>query len=780
MGASRSIIAMLLLGAGSAAAATTFQEVVVSGESSEENVLFAADSILRPDESSPVVAEGNVRAFYNDQSLLADKVVYDPKTDIVTAEGNVVIYDAEGQIYFADAVELTGDLKDGVASNFGALLQNENRLVGSTLVRRSSGVNSIENGAYTPCEICREDGSKKNPTWQVRAVRVTQDTNENVIRFRHATIEAYGVPVLYTPYFQFPDPSVKRKSGFLAPSLGNSSRAGFDAEIPYYWAISDYQDATLSPRYTSKLGTIWKGEYRVNTHDGGAIVQAGFIEPKGVFKNPNTGLFLIEDDFDQTRLEAFRQQGDIDVGTRWHLFAAAQKSLPDNWVASVDIDYVSDKTYLRTYDIAPEDELRESIDIVQPTRLENELRFTQRTDNSYTNISTVLFQSLRGGDDNDFMGDALPRIRHERYYTVPKIGGDLTLEGTFLVLNRAEGLDSMRTIGAATYDKVYTSRTGHRLRAFAELRADAYRYTDANLGVQSCRNDQPEGTPDVVFTGQYEACRDLLPRDGLEEEYSTSRFLPTAGVEWSYPLAKFTSSASYIIEPRVQLVVSPEEDYTDDVFNEDSAFFEFDTTTLFDWTKSTGYDLWEDGQRLNVGLRASANYDSGLNLSGAIGQQYRASESAAFDEETGLGQTTSDIVGEIMAGWKKNLVTEHRFRISDEDGTIRRLESSLRGKAGPLSGGIKYVRTETQDLSQLGQRDEYATASAYYRFTDRIMAGGAWKEDLDAGETTTQQLLVQYSDDCIIYSLAWRYDRRGSSGLEDNRSLTLNIDLIGF
>ncbi|WP_158548457.1 LPS-assembly protein LptD [Parvularcula marina] len=779
MAASRGVIAFCLLGAGSAAAATVaVQDIVVTDREDKDSVLFTADTISRLDETSPVEAKGNVRAFFGEQSLMADQVTYNPVTDIVTATGNVVIYDADGQIYFAEAVELTGDLRDGIATNFGALIAEENRLVGSSVVRRSTGVNTIEDGAFTACKVCREDGSDKIPTWEVKAVRVTQDKNEQMIRFHHATIKAFGVPVFYTPYFEFPDPSVKRKSGFLAPSIGNSSRAGFEIELPYYWAISDYQDVTFSPRYTEELGTLWKGEYRINTHDGGLIVQAGIIDPEGVVRN-NSGQIVVVSEQSQSQLNSYMNNAYGDVGPRFHVFAKGYREFDGGWTARFDIDHVSDKTYLRTYDIEPEDELREAIDILQPDRLENVVSFTKLTDDTYTDISTIMFQSLRGADDNDFNAHALPRIRHERRYEMPVLGGDVTFGGNFLMLNREEGLDSMRAIAKATYDKVHTTKHGHRLRGFAELRGDAYRYRDSDLGVQACRNDGRTSNVNGMIVDNYDLCREFLPRDGTDDGYSVTRFLPTAGLEWSFPLAKFTGNASYIIEPRIQLVASPQEDFTDDIFNEDSAFFEFDAITLFDWNKSTGFDQWEDGQRMNMGIAASANYTNGLNISGAFGQQLRTEDSLQFDEDTGLGDTNSDYVGEINAGYGRVFSMTNRFRIDDEDGTLRRLETALRGRAGPFSTGVRYVRTEAfEEIND--QRDENLTVSAFYKITDRWTTGGIWREDLDEGRTTTQQWTIQYSDDCTIFSLDYRRDNRLADGLEDNESLTFNVDVIGF
>ncbi len=738
--------------------ANAMQELSVPSRAPTETVLFTADRVYRTDEASPIIAEGNVEAQFGEQQLLADVVTYDPDLDIVTARGNVSVFDGQGgQTFYADDVELTGDLADGVATNFKALLGERTRLTGSSVVRRSTGLNDLNNAAFTPCAVCTDKGNPKRPTWAVKAFRVTQDKNDQVIRFRNALVEVMGVPVLYTPYFQFPDPEVKRKSGFLTPRFGTSSRVGFEAELPYYWAISDYQDATFSPRVFTELGTLVKGEYRVRRHNSGAVIQAGFIDAGNL------------PDDEQAAIDA----GRFEVpNTRWHLFAGAFYDLPNEWRASVDLDMASDQTYLRTYDIQPDGELRETLDILQPDRLENQISFTQRKDNKFTDISALIFQTLRQNEDRGFMANALPRIRHERRFDVDGAGGELTFGGDFLHLNRNDGLDTTRLSASATYEKSYITGNGQRFRSFAQLRADSYHYNDANLGIQACNVDDPN----------FATCRLALPRDAVDEDgnFTTARLLPTAGVEWSYPLAKFTQNATFVIEPRIQAVVSPTEDYRDDVYNEDSQFFLFDTATLFDWNKATGLDLWEDGQRLNIGLAGSAVFNNGLTIKGEIGQQFRADTSDSFIANSGLGDTASDVVGRLDIDFGRYLRMTNNFRIDNENGALRRGESTLNGRIGPVATALDYIRVAAPTIANEERVDEFLTARASVDITDRWTIGGNWREDLEAGETTQQSVFVAYRDDCTIFSLDYRFDNVAGEAFGANRSLTFNIDIYGF
>ena len=64
--------------------------------------------------------------------------------------------------------------------------------------------------------------------------------------------------VLYFPFFSHPDPTVKRKSGFLTPSYGYSKRNRFYIKIPYYYAPKNNLtwDMTLTSHQNGKTGHL--------------------------------------------------------------------------------------------------------------------------------------------------------------------------------------------------------------------------------------------------------------------------------------------------------------------------------------------------------------------------------------------------------------------------------------------------------------------------------------------------------------------------------------------
>lgn len=751
----------VLAGLAGACAATTLAYAQFAPGDEADRVLFEADSLTRESEESPIIAEGNVKAYYGDRFLTADRVVYDPQTDTVMAYGNTSITDMDGQTFFADQVELTGDLGDGVAENFSALLAGNSRMAADTLVKEGDTRNVLTKAVYTSCDVCTDDGDPKTPTWQIKSFRVVQDRENQVIRFQNAFMEVFGVPIAYTPYLQIPDPSVKRQSGLLAPTFGSSSRTGHFLQVPYYWAISDYQDFTLSPKIMENQGVLYQGEYRLNDYRSGLVLNGGIIDARESNEYFITG-----------------RPGLNTPTTRFHLFGEGYQDFADLWTASFDVDYVSDKRYLGIYDIRREDDLATDLVLPRPDRLDSDFSLSRRSDRSLFRASMLGYQSLRFSENNDYVAQGLPKISYNGIFDAPSmIGGRFELDADLLALDRADGLDSRRAVASAGWERQLTSQSGHRFRVFGELRADAYNYSNVSYGTERCN---PENLNDADFA----TCIAVTP-DADEDDITTSRFLPTVGAEWTYPLARQTSNATYIIEPRIQLIASPDTEYSDEIINEDSQFFELDTTSLFMVNKSAGYDIWEDGQRANIGLAAQAIYPKrDLTVKGSIGQQFRTQENniyEAYNLDTGIGETTSDIVAEVSVDWSRYLSWDNEFRYDHEDGKLRRAESRLTGALGPLSSRATYYRLESgASLPGEDSVQEFADATIAYEFWRDWTAEAEVNFDLARGERTRESYSITYSDECLLVELSYRYDPSRDIEIDFEESINFTILLTGF
>ncbi|MEM8986274.1 MAG: LPS assembly protein LptD [Pseudomonadota bacterium] len=720
----------------------------------DEQVLFEADNFALEGQNGPVIAEGNVRAYTATRILIADKVIYDQEADVITATGNVSLTeegDAQTKptVIFADQMELTGDMRDGVAESFRALLADNARIAASHAVRREGVVNRLTRGVYSACRVCDENGRATRPTWRMKAFKVKQDADRKVIVYNHAILEVKGVPILYTPYFRQPDPSVDRQSGFLGPELGNSGELGFFFGLPYHLALSPHYDATIEPLITEIDGTLWQGEWRQRLRNGQYVFQGGVINTDR--RNRNN---------DRTE----------DTDWRWHYFGEGEFELPRRWRVGFDVSRTSDNTYIQRYDIEREGELRQEFGVATGRRLTSNAFAEHRTDNTRLRLDSYVFQGLRANtakpgerpiDDAGLIPYVLPEINYEHdIAALPVIGGRTTLRSNFLALNRTGGVDTQRLSVGADWRRTHTTKRGHKLAAFGEVRGDAYYSSDLQEGTE-------------LLSGT-----DLLLQNDDETTSFTARALPTVGAEWSFPLIRRTKNATHVIEPIAQIAVSPVGGNPDDIINEDSQSFEFDTASLFRYNKSTGYDIWEDGQRANLGVKLESKWDNGLSLGATIGQTFRAQESSAFDANSGLDGTKSDIVGVIEASLGRRVSITNRFRIDNKEGTIRRAESSARANIWRAGLSATYLRLD-ESVAATGAitNSEQLAAAARFRLTNRWGLVVQAREDLFLNQSIDQRYGLTYRDDCTLFTIAYRRDSREGVDIRPSDSIFFTLEL---
>ena len=702
-----------------------------AGIADNDEVLFEADFVTRESETNPIIAEGNVRAYFGDRYLRADRLSYDVEADIVIAEGNVSITDENLETAFAGRVELTGDLRDGIAENFSALLAENTRLAADTAVQERGARTRLTKAVFTACNVCTSEGEGKTPTWRIRSLRVTRDRERRVVRFYHAFFEIKGVPVFYLPFVQGPDPSVERQSGFLTPVIGASSRLGFNLELPYYLAISNHQDATFYPKYTSDDGVLWQGEYRRVDVSGRHIIQAGII------------------DFNETDPT---EPTDID-SVRWHVFARGARRFGDHWEAGYDVERVSDDTYLRRYGVRRRGELRQQIDTSRSNRLRSNTYLRWASDDTEVTADAYLFQGLRAKDKADLTPYVLPLLNFRHDLGQEIAGGRARITANFAALQRVSGVDSQRLTTSAYWEREHITAGGHKLSAFAELRGDAYYYHDLNEGTE------------------------ILAGIAGENNEFESRFAPSAGVEWSYPLTRRAGAARLFIEPRVQLVASPAERNPASIINEDSQSTEFDFAGLFEYNKATGFDAFEDGQRMNAGVALSAVLDNGVSIEGSVGEQFRLQSSDAFFTSTGLGEERSDIVGSLNVKYKNLVGIENRFRIDDDDGTIQRAESLAFLRIWRFSGSVSYVRLNEENTKAALVRREELTSNMRVQLTNHWHGGFGLRKDLFLGRTISQDFSIGYADECASIDVIYRNDRTRDVGLGTDNALMIRFTL---
>lgn len=431
---------------------------------SDQPVLLLADEVIHNRELDLVTARGHVEISQEGRVLQADTVNYNLRLDVMTASGNVSLLEPTGEVLFANYVELSGDLKEGLARDIRMLLANDARMAAVSGTRTGGDKTSLNHALYSACRPCQDDPDRPL-LWQVKALRVVHDQSAKDVEYHDAWLEMFGVPVAYTPYFSHPDPSVERRSGFLPATVGSSSDLGALIQVPYLFVISPQQDFTFAPIFTTSEGVVLTGEHRRLFANGETITRASLTQ-----------------DSSQSLLG--------------HIEATGRFDLTDRWRAGYEIERSSTDTYLRRYRFSKDSERPWLVTRPYAERFEA---------NSYLLAEAYSFQGLRIDDDPGLTPLVLPSLRYSQVGERGRLGGYWTLDASALAISRGEGTDTRRLSMEGGWYRPFLAEAGHTYTLGLSLRGDGYHVANR------------------FGTGEEDVAGRLVPRATLEWRYPFTR-----------------------------------------------------------------------------------------------------------------------------------------------------------------------------------------------------------------------------------------------------------------
>lgn len=216
-------------------------------------MVIRADAMSHDLASDTIKADGKVEMTWQDMTMTADHATFNRSSQTLTATGNVYLLKA-GDILWGD--QLVMDTETGRAEMENGrifMTQGNFRADGKQIARLGESDYALRNGGLTTCDA-------GVPSWKFGASELDvaleeYATGSNVIFY------VKDIPVFYFPYIILPVKR-ERQSGLLFPKFGNSSKRGMFVDIPFYWAISESQEATIDLDIQTKRGVGLGVDYR--------------------------------------------------------------------------------------------------------------------------------------------------------------------------------------------------------------------------------------------------------------------------------------------------------------------------------------------------------------------------------------------------------------------------------------------------------------------------------------------------------------------------------------
>jgi LPS-assembly protein len=699
-----------------------------------------ADQLLYDTKNNRVIAQGNVEIYYNNYILTADQVVYDQNLNKLIAEGNAQLKDPNGSITRADRFEALDDFRDAFIQSLSVVTYDDTRIAAARATRREGNTTEYERGKFTPCK--NDPGVP--PLWCIGANRIIHDQRAATITYQDAQFELFGIPVLYMPYFQHPDPSVKRRTGFLTPNYAQSSTLGFSVEVPYYVALAPNYDFTFHPQYFTKYGTLWQGDWRHRLSNGQYMVKFAAIDES---ENRRVN--------DQDWAGSLETKGQFSISSWWRW----------GW----DITVESDESFRRFYKLDP---------ILQTDRI-NTVYLQGMSERNYLSARLYQFGGLLLTDSPAISNSYVyPVIDYNYIVGAPVLGGELSFSGHIRNMARNDGgTETTHGVTEINWRKKMIDPVGQVWTPFAYARGDVISYANAR-------------DPDTLA---------LIPDD------TVARGIGAVGLLYSYPFVAHTALGSNVIEPTAQIIARPNRVDQRRLPDEDAKSLVLDDTLLFDVDKFSGYDRFETGTRANLGLQYTFQTNSGFYARTVFGQSIHLSGEnpyvdpgldpsglatcnvvtlvncpTNFSPVSGLQTNRSDYVAGLyvtpFAGL--NLIAQGRF--DEKDWSLQRQDTLLNASYGPISGSVGYTYTAYDPLlgvTNVAQQD--LTSSLSLRLTNNWSISGAMRYDIDARFRIQDSLTLRYADECFVLTATYieTFVENTLLDLRPDRTLMLRFEL---
>jgi len=565
--------------------------------------------------------------------------------------------------------------------------KSSSRGTAETMFFEGDNKKRFSKASFTSCEVGNDD-------WFIKSNEIKIDNEAKTVQASNARIVFKDVPVLYSPSVSFPYAG-QRKTGFLSPLWGQTSKSGFELYTPYYINISPNLDATLASRLLTKRGLQVQGELRYLEDNYSGIANLEYLAN-----------------------DAMTDQ------TRYLVRLKHQQNFGSGWNGGYQFEKVSDDTYFS--------ELSTRVTQTSRVNLPQQANIAYSDDVWQFNVMAQRYQSLN--QSNPY--ERLPQVTLNGKKDWGSFIGDIKTQAVYFDLDDKNNIGLLRPTGSrlSTYPSISFPMT------------KSYGYITPKIGVHYTQYNL-NNTGIINNTD--------LARNGTPYDDNLSRSLPIfsldSGMTFERDTKVMTRSYTQTLEPRMFYVYVPYRDQS--LFPRfDSALADLNVATLFTENQFTGVDRVNNANQVSLAL-------STRMIDGETGQQrFAATLGQRFyfaDQKVGLGisgetfrtDLKSDIVAAATAKLRNKWNIDTAMQYNTNTSTIYRANITARFNPEPgkvLNLTYRYL----DDVNNVNSRIDQINISTQWPMGKGWYALGRWNYSIKDSNIIEGLAGLEYDAGC--------------------------------
>ena len=699
----------------------------------QEGKQISSDKIIYNKKTQQLSTFGNSK-FTDDKggTLFAESFEYNLEKKIISAEKKVKFIDKEKNTYYFSKLNADDKFDEIIGFDINADLNKQNLKSGDKfnefIEPRFSGksasiknnITIVKDARFTTCKKTNEtDGCAY---WNLNAGELIHDKEQKKITYKNASLDLNNVPVLYLPYFAHPDPTVKRESGFLPPTLANlGGDIGSTMKIPYFYPVSQSADFTVSPVYYFKQHPLLLGEYREKFKNGDISLEGGFTQG---YKEVTT-----------TKTD----------GSRHHLYGNLNlifsDKILDQTILNAKVQQVNNPTYLRVNKInSTNDGFKKNLIKEDDTKLTNEINLNSFGKTENLNIKAATYRDISVTKNSDQYSYLLPELSYSKYNLFND--NNLSLNSIFKSQNTNTNQNKSTFINNLDYSTqdFYNNNLGIGYKFLTKINNINY-YSDYKT-----------------------------PNQNLNSQIN-----PVVGFDTSLPFAKINKDTEQYIIPRILTRYAPGK-MTNATTNDTT----LNTDNIFSMNRMNSDELIEKDLSFNLGAdwiwqEKKTNNKEPEKATISVGQVLKLNKDLDMPTKSSLQKSNSDIVSKINYLSPKNFDVTLKSTFDNQLNHVYYNDFTF--KKNFTSSEVNFNFYEKN--SHIGN-ERYAKANVTSYITDSTKLKIESDRNLKTDLTNSHKLGIENENECIRYGFYLQKNYSTDKDLKPATSVYFGVTLLPF